>query len=360
MIKQKDSLEDKLNQSQTTYQQIEHEIIDNSNMLKALLQSQDLNGKENELKAELEKEIIQLEGKLNNEKQIKAQLNQALQFKENKINELERKLIYLDQERIGQLKAKERELIEIKKELVNKLTRGEDTKEIHKEKQAKKKELNEIRQELMETSASCDANRKKQILNQANNFLKAKNNFLISRGKAIKKLQECYNNLEGSTNKGRHARNEIIGDGVTSLGKSIPVAGRAFCFLGDMVNIENKISKVKFANKRNEEFQSILLEYNEAGLFQLNNDHIHLTSIIQENEDLKISQKIKDIFKLDLFDINEYKIFKYAANSWEGNREFLDSITILADITSLRNNLNELKSELRQQEKEFREFNTNE
>ncbi|CAB4377945.1 unnamed protein product [Rhizophagus irregularis] len=98
LIKQKDSLEDKLNQSQTTYQQIENEIIDNSNMLKALLQSQDLNGKENELKAELEKEILQLEGKLNNEKQIKAQLNQALQFKENKINELERKLIYLDQE----------------------------------------------------------------------------------------------------------------------------------------------------------------------------------------------------------------------------------------------------------------------
>ncbi|CAB4430986.1 unnamed protein product [Rhizophagus irregularis] len=107
LIKQKDSLEDKLNQSQTTYQQIEHEIIDNSNMLKALLQSQDLNGKENELKAKLEKEIIQLEGKLNNEKQIKAQLNQALQFKENKINELERKLIYLDQERIGTIKAKE-------------------------------------------------------------------------------------------------------------------------------------------------------------------------------------------------------------------------------------------------------------
>uniref|UniRef100_U9SPQ4 Uncharacterized protein n=1 Tax=Rhizophagus irregularis (strain DAOM 181602 / DAOM 197198 / MUCL 43194) TaxID=747089 RepID=U9SPQ4_RHIID len=261
-------------------------------MLKALLQSQDLNGKENELKAELEKEILQLEGKLNNEKQIKAQLNQALQFKENKINELERKLIYLDQERIGQLKAKERELIEIKKELVDKLTRGEDTKEIHKEKQAKKKELNEIRQELMKTSASC------------------------------------------STNKGRHARNEIIGDGVTSLGKSIPVAGRAFCFLG--------------------------YEYNEAGLFQLNNDHIHLTNIIQENEDLKISQKIKDIFKLDLFDINEYKIFKYATNSWEGNREFLDSIAMLADITSLRNNFDELKSELRQQEKEFKEFNTNE
>ncbi|CAB5359712.1 unnamed protein product [Rhizophagus irregularis] len=237
-------------------------------------------------------------------------------------------------ERIGQLKAKERELIEIKKELVNKLTRGEDTKEIHKEKQAKKKELNEIRQELMKTSASCDANRKKQILNQANNFLKAKDDFLISRGKAIKKLQECYNNLEGSTNKGRHARNEIIGDGVTSLGKSIPVAGRAFCFLGDMVNIENKISKVKFANKRTKEFQ--------------------------KNEDLKISQKIKDIFKLDLFDINEYKIFKYATNSWEGNREFLDSIAMLADITSLRNNLDELKSELRQQEKEFKEFNTNE
>ncbi|CAG8732450.1 3140_t:CDS:2 [Rhizophagus irregularis] len=221
-----------------------------------------------------------------------------------------------DQERIGQLKAKERELIEIKKELVDKLTRGEDTKEIHKEKQAKKKELNEIRQELMKTSAS------------------SKDDFLISRGKAIKKLQKCYNNLEGSTNKGRHARNEIIGDGVTSLGKSIPVAGRAFCFLG--------------------------YEYNEAGLFQLNNDHIHLTNIIQENEDLKISQKIKDIFKLDLFDINEYKIFKYATNSWEGNREFLDSIAMLADITSLRNNFDELKSELRQQEKEFKEFNTNE
>ncbi|PKK52299.1 hypothetical protein RhiirC2_859149, partial [Rhizophagus irregularis] len=157
-------------------------------MVSDLLQDQKLT---TESKAKLEKEIAQLEQNLIIEEQIKMQLTQALQIKKDKINELEQRLINLDQERIKKLQDKRKELSEIEKELLNKLTGGINTKEIHKEKEAKQKEMNELQQELSRTSASYDANRKKQVLNQANDFLKVKGDFLTLREEAIKKLQNC-------------------------------------------------------------------------------------------------------------------------------------------------------------------------
>ncbi|PKY36784.1 hypothetical protein RhiirB3_476366, partial [Rhizophagus irregularis] len=170
-------------------------------MTEGLLQEQKLKIK---LKIKLEKEIAQLKQKLIIEEQIKVQLTRALQIKEDKINELEQKLINLDQERIKKLQDKRKKLIEIEKELLNKLTSGKNTKEIHKEEDAKQKEMNELQQELSRTLASYNVNRKKWVFNQVNNLLKVKGDFLTLREEAIKKLQNCCNHLESSINKERN------------------------------------------------------------------------------------------------------------------------------------------------------------
>ncbi|PKY57230.1 hypothetical protein RhiirA4_509350 [Rhizophagus irregularis] len=94
-------------------------------------------------KAEMKKEVAQLKQKLNIEEQIKMQLTQALQIKEDKINDLEQILIDLDYERINKLE-----------KLINILSSGINIKEIHKEREAKQKEIDELQQELSTTSAS--------------------------------------------------------------------------------------------------------------------------------------------------------------------------------------------------------------
>jgi chromosome segregation ATPase len=286
LIEEKDQLENKLGQSQNNYEQLEQEKDRLRNMVEGLSHDQKLNIK---LKNKLEKEIARLEQKLINEEQIKAHLTQALQIKEDRINELEQKLIKLDYERITKLIDKRKELSEIEKELVNKLTCGENTKEIHKEKEAKQKEMNELKQELLKTSASYDANRKKQVLNQVNNFLKVKSDFITSREEAIKKLQNCYNRLE-------RGKNAI---GFTSM--------------------ENKISKIKFADKHTKEFQNILVKYNDKSL-QLNKDYDFLMNIVKENKELEVSFAIENILKLNSFNLDRYNIFKFATNSQEGTR----------------------------------------
>ncbi|UZO13205.1 uncharacterized protein OCT59_004710 [Rhizophagus irregularis] len=281
-----------------TNQQLEQEKIDLQEMLHnvviGLSQDQKLTTK---LKAKLEKEIAQFEQKL--------------------------------------LIDKRKELSEIEKELINKLTCGENTKEIHKEKEAKQKEMNELKQELESTSASYNANRKKQVLNQVNNFLKTKGDFLISQEEAIKKLQNCCNRLEIFTNKERIA----------------------FGFVKDMVSVEDKISKIKFADKYTKEFQNILTKYND-GLLQLNKKFYSLRNIVQENKELEVSLEIENILKLDFFNLDKYKIFKFATNSQEGTRTQLNSSMMAEDIDSLRKNLNKLKSEIKQEKKELKNLAT--
>jgi serine/threonine protein kinase len=264
LFKQKEQLENKLSQFQ---QQIEEEKIFKDNMLKALLQAQELTNKEKdekaELKAKLEKEIAQLK------EQIKEQLTHILQIKD-KINELEKKLVIPNQECIKQ---PEKEIL-----------------------------------------ASYDDNRKKQILNQVNKFLKAKGDFLTLREETIKKLQKQY---------------EVISDRI------------AINIIGEVVSETKK-------------FQDILVECNEIGLFQMDEDHNSLMNIIQENKELEVSLKINNILKVDSFDLNKYKIFTIATNSWEETKSNLDSNIMAEDIKSLKKNLGELKSELRQQKKELK------
>ncbi|PKC53175.1 hypothetical protein RhiirA1_511818 [Rhizophagus irregularis] len=248
------------------------------------------------------------------------QLTQALQIKEDKINELEQRLINLDQERIKKLIDKEKELSEVKGELVNKLS-GEDTKEIPKEKEAKQKELDELQQELSRTSASYDANRKKKVLNQVNKFLKAKGGFLTLREEAIKKLQNC---LESFINKE-----------------------------GNTIGSTKDLKTSNLADKYTKEFQYILVKYND-GLLELNKNYYSLENIVQENKELEVSLMIENILQLNSFNLDKYKIFKFATNSQEGTRIQLNSNMMAEDINSLRKNLNELKLELEQEKKELR------
>ncbi|PKY25174.1 hypothetical protein RhiirB3_527709 [Rhizophagus irregularis] len=316
LIEQKEQLENRLNQSQVNYKQIEQEKIRLHNVVIGLSQEHKLTIK---LKVKLEREIAQLEQKLISEKQIKMQLTQALQIKEGKINELEQSLINLDQKRLKQLKDKEKELNKVKGELVNKLTSGENTKEIHKEKEAKQKELVEIQQELSRTSTSYDDNRKKQVLNQVNNFLKAKEDFLTLREEAIERLQNCFNHLESSINEDRNTTNSA-----------------------------SIIKTSELADKYTEEFQNILVKYND-GLLELNKNYYSLRKIVQENKELEVSLMIENILKLNSFNLDKYKIFKFATNSQEGTRIQLNSNMMAEDINSLRKNLDELKLELKQE-----------
>ncbi|GBC48387.2 kinase-like domain-containing protein [Rhizophagus irregularis DAOM 181602=DAOM 197198] len=317
LIEQKEQLENKISQPQDNYKAIEQGKIKLHNMGRGLSQ-------DHKLKAKLEKEIAQLEQKLIIEDQIKMQLTQVLQIKEDKVNELEQRLVVLDYERIERLKDKEKELSKVIEELVNKLTSGENTKEIHKEKESKQREMVELQQELSKTSAFYYSNKKKQVLNQANNFLKAKDNFLASREEAIKKLQNCCNNLERFTNKERNTIGSI----------------------SDM-----KIFKL--ADKYTKEFQNTLVKYSD-GLLQLNKVYDSLVDIVQKNKELEVSLVVENMLKLNSFNLDKYNIFKFVTNSQEGARTQLNSNMMMEDIDSLRKNLNELKSELKQEKKELK------
>ncbi|POG61723.1 hypothetical protein GLOIN_2v1701974 [Rhizophagus irregularis DAOM 181602=DAOM 197198] len=245
------------------------------------------------------------------------QLTQALQIKEDKVNELEKNLVTLDQERIKQLKVKEKELSKVKGELIDKLTSGENTKEVHKEKEAKQREINELQQELSRTSVSYNANRKKQVLKQVNNFLKTKEAFLTLREEAIKKLQNCYNRLVNS------------------------------------IDITRSMKTTELTDKYTKEFQNTLVKYND-GLLELNKNHYSLKNVVQENKELEVSLKIENILRLNSFNLDKYKIFKFATNSQEGTRIQLNSNMMEEDINSLRKNLNELKLELNQEKSELK------
>ncbi|POG81336.1 kinase-like domain-containing protein [Rhizophagus irregularis DAOM 181602=DAOM 197198] len=166
------------------------------------------------------------------------------------------------------------------------------------------------------------------VLNQTNDFLKVKDNFLTLREEAIEKLQNCCNHLESSINKERNTIGSV----------------------GDM-----KISKL--TDKYTKEFQNILVKYND-GLLELNKNYYSLKKIVQKNKELENSLIIENILKLNSFNLDNYKIFKFATNSQEGIKIQLNSNMMAEDINSLRKNLNELKLELDQEKKELKNLAT--
>ncbi|GES97215.1 kinase-like domain-containing protein [Rhizophagus clarus] len=320
LIKQKEQLEKELNQSQIDCRQMGQDKIDMQIMLTGLAQDQKFADKskarlKNEI-AQLEQKLITVEQDLLSEQQTKTQLTKALHIIENKMNELDQKLI---------------SLVDKKKES----TSEEDAnKEIYEENEDK------VIIDLDEYDID-DGN--KYIFDQVINFLKAKSNFLTLQDEAIEKLQVCYNRLE---------QNEVIDDGVATVGKVIPVIENAISIIDNMASpMENKIANIKFDDRYTKEFQNILVKYD--GLLQLDKDYYSLMNIIQKNKDLM--EVIENILKLNSFNFDKYKIFKLATNSQEGTRTQLNSNMMADDINSLKKNLNELKLELNQEKEELKE-----
>ncbi|CAB5359029.1 unnamed protein product [Rhizophagus irregularis] len=166
-------------------------------------------------------------------------------------------------------------------------------------------------------------NRKNQVLNQVNNFLKVKGKFLTLWKEAIEKLQDCFNQLESSINKVRNT-----------------------------IGSTRKISTL--TDKYTKEFQSILTKYSDEVLQLNKDDYYSLKYIVQKNKKLEFSLMIENILKLNDFNFDNYKIFKFATNSQEGTMMQLNSNIMAEDINSLRKNLDELKLELKQEERELR------
>ncbi|PKY52665.1 hypothetical protein RhiirA4_497170 [Rhizophagus irregularis] len=212
---------------------------------------------------------------------------------------------------------------EIDKELLNILSSGKNTSKIHKEKKVKQKEMEEFKQEFSRTSASYNANRKKWVFKQVNNFLKAKGDFLTLQEEAIEKLQNCCNYLESSVNKERNT-----------------------------VSSTRNMKTSEFTDKYTKEFQNIFVEYNN-GLLELDKKFSSLKETVQENKELEVSFMIGNILKLNSYSFNKYKI-KFSTNFQRGTR-----IQLNFDIRSLRKNLNELKLELTQETKELKNLAEN-
>jgi hypothetical protein len=302
LIKQKEQLENKLNEFQVNYKQIEQEKFKIHNMLS---QEQKLNAKQ---KAELKEKLNEIELKFNKGEQTRKQLIEDLQIKRDKIDKLEQKLINFDQNHIKKQDKRE-EPNKIGKEFINKLKSRVSAKKYFREKEAKQKEIIDLEQEK---SASDDADRKKQVLNQVNKFLKTKDDFLTYREEAIKQLQKCYD----------RKKNTI---GIRDFTK---------------------------------EFHSILVKYDDKSL-QLSKDYNSLMNIVKKNKELEVSFAIENILKLDSFSLDEYNIFKFATNSQEGTKTKINSSMMKEDIGSLRENLNELKLKLEQEKEEIKNLATN-
>ncbi|GBC06337.1 hypothetical protein RclHR1_06780001 [Rhizophagus clarus] len=274
--------QEKTNLQEKLTQQIEQAKIDLHDMMIGIRQEQRLTTK-NEAKLvklqakliKLQKEIDQLEQKLNKEEEIKNELAQALQVKEDKIEELEQKLINLDNVRINKLSDKREELDEIEKKLLNKLSSGGNTKELHQEKKAKEKEIIEIKKDQLDTSASYDNNRKKTV-----NCKITINN--------LKAIMACL--------KARH----------------------------------------------NSDLPNFNKEYNS------------LMNIVQKNKELQVILMISSILRLNSINLDKYNIFKIVTNSQEGTRAQLNLSMMAEDINSLRKNLDELKSELKQEKEKLK------
>ncbi|CAB5395693.1 unnamed protein product [Rhizophagus irregularis] len=179
----------------------------------------------------------------------------------------------------------------------------------------------------------------------ANEFLESKKTFLNCRQRTIKELQNCYNELAGSSG---YAAIEEVGRAVNSVGEieltfGIPKA------LGGLVTAVSNYSKIRSITESNE--AEYLIYDNNNILPSFNEVYASLLKLIQENEDLEICSRVKNALelqngKVELFNAN-YKVFDIDIDIWENKPLTLEEMknTILL----LSKNLKELKVQLIQQ-----------
>ncbi|GBC31520.2 kinase-like domain-containing protein [Rhizophagus irregularis DAOM 181602=DAOM 197198] len=149
-----------------------------------------------------------------------------------------------------------------------------------------------------------------RIIVKANEFLESKKTFLNCRQRTIKELQNCYNELAGSSG---YAAIEEVGRAVNSVGEieltfGIPKA------LGGLVTAVSNYSKIRSITESNKAFQEYLIYDNNNILPSFNEVYASLLKLIQENEDLEICSRVKNALelqngKVELFNAN-YKVFK--------------------------------------------------
>ncbi|CAG8573784.1 4806_t:CDS:2 [Gigaspora rosea] len=172
------------------------------------LQEKQLSDKANTEKEKLEAEIIRLNKELEQKKEKKKQLKVDLQLQGNKLNNLE-KLISLDQKLIRQLKAKQEQVKEIKKQLNNQLAyKKYNTISLHNDLQKQEQELKKIDSELKDIQ--------KKDLNLIQDYLGVKKIFLNARQITIYRLQNCYDILRSKHKK--NAKVDEISNLISAIG----------------------------------------------------------------------------------------------------------------------------------------------
>lgn len=181
--------------------------------------------------------------------------------------------------------------------------------------------------------------------------MESKKTFLNCRQRTIKELQNCYNELAGSSG---YAAIEEVGRAVNSVGEieltfGIPKA------LGGLVTAVSNYSKIRSITESNKAFQEYLIYDNNNILPSFNEVYASLLKLIQENEDLEICSRVKNALelqngKVELFNAN-YKVFKSQRLIFPNiciNVEEMENTILL-----LSKNLKELKVELETQKENF-------
>lgn len=191
----------------------------------------------------------------------------------------------------------------------------------------------------------------KEIIVKANEFLESKRIFLNCRQRTIKELQNCYNELAGSSG---YATIEEMGKAVNSVGEigltfGIPKA------LGGLVSAVNNYSKIRSTIESNKAFQEYLIYDNNNILPSFNGVYTSLFELVEENEDVEICSRVKNAIELQnkevkLFNAN-YKIFDIDTLNWENKPLTLEEMK--NTIILLSQNLKELKAELDMQKENF-------
>ncbi|PKY56220.1 hypothetical protein RhiirA4_506727 [Rhizophagus irregularis] len=290
---------EELKQNEPTNQQGQYQI-DQVEQEKNDLQAEIIR-KEVRIK-ELNSSLIERKKELS---QLKAKLSHNHKVSDLKIADSNLKITELENE-IARLKQKILEEEQAKMKLYQKVNELKQKLANHDYDRIKK--LTDERKELV-NKLICEENAKK-ILNQANKLLKTKNIVLKLQGEAIDALQDCLENSTNNQNE-NFLRN----------------------FFENMPGIKNN----EFAEK----FQNISEEY-KNGLLLLENDYKSLSNIVKDEKDLKVSLIIENIFNLNSFNPDKYKIFQSDTNMK------------VEDINLLKKNLGDMKSELKQEEKELK------
>jgi hypothetical protein len=222
---------------------------------------------------ELKLKISGLKTKLRSKSKFSVDKHQE---RENQLNNLFTKLPDTSDEFISELE-------KIKSSFLGKEITQEEINQIY----LIKNELSNFQQEIQiqKGKPKEDENKELEIINSINNYLQVKQNFLSARQQTIEELKICLVELEKQFKK--HETIGEIGNTVGNAGGAIP---SAITFgipkiIGEAIKATAKLSKISIAKQGEAEFK-LSLENEEADITELNNAHISLTELLNQNSEL--------------------------------------------------------------------------